>query len=109
MSSTALVGTAISATGLAQPPPRAERRDSSLAVPLPLAKRVAKNSEVTSTYDAYGRYPVLRLFQIARPIPEPRPFGSLPVQLDEIGHRHLIDGAYRKTESPYSGLVDRRL
>ncbi len=51
-------------------------------------------SATTATYDRSGSYPKLHLFQLARPLPESRPYGSLNVSLDPGARRALVSGSY---------------
>ncbi|RMH57773.1 MAG: hypothetical protein D6679_05950 [Candidatus Hydrogenedentota bacterium] len=70
---------------------------------------VAAFSETTATYDARGSFPTLRLFQIVRPVPVPRPFGSLfSEDIPPGGQRIVLNASYarfRRGPAP-SNLVD---
>lgn len=68
-------------------------------------QRVALLSEPTATYDARGSYPVYRLFQYAKPLPESRPFKGLDVSVPPS----LFTGAYQRTASSKPSYIDRRL
>lgn len=68
--------------------------------------RVAVFSPVTATYDAGGRYPSLRIFQYARPVPESRPFGTLAVDPGPTGNRKLLSETYGRERGNASRFVD---
>lgn len=67
--------------------------------------RVAKISQTTALYDSHGTYPTRHLFQIAKTLPEPRPFRGLAVSLSP----DLYAPAYAKKLPPTSTIIDRRL
>lgn len=71
--------------------------------------RVARNSEVTFVYDAKGSYPSMRLFQIARPVPPNRAYGSLPISIDTPGFKQFAAAAYRRAEMNAPRMLDQRL
>lgn len=82
-------------------------RPESVQVLLPRPTgRVVVISPVTAIYDAGGRYPSLRVFQYARPVPESRPFGSLDVDPGPIGNRKLLSETYGRDRRIASRFVD---
>ena len=71
--------------------------------------RLALNSEPTHTYDSHGNFPTLRLFQIARQLPEYRPFGSLAVDPGPGGRASLLSRSYGRASREKPQFIDRLL
>jgi len=67
--------------------------------------RLLSFSEPTATYDARGNFPSLRVFQIAKPQPDYRPYGDLVEDLPVRGAGVLL-GAYSGRQKTSSTLVD---
>lgn len=70
--------------------------------------RLLSFSEPTATYDARGNFPSLRIFQIARPQPDYRPYGDLIEDLPGRGAGVLL-GAYSSPRTMSATLVDHRV
>ncbi len=66
--------------------------------------RVAKNSLPTQTYNARAQFPSLKVFQYARPLPEPRPFGTLEVKPGPGGAQKLLAHSYGRSRETSSSL-----
>lgn len=63
----------------------------------PRRKRVLNTSSSTAIYNQKGKYPALRLFQFAHPVPQPRPFDRLVKNFPEVGNSLFVS---RYTVSP---------
>lgn len=79
---------------------------TSEARPSAPGRRLVNFSETTATYDARGNFPSLRIFQVARPQPDYRPYGDLVKEMTGRSAGVLL-GAYAGRRETNSGLVDR--
>lgn len=60
-----------------------------------LSRRPVIVSKTTATYDKSGAYPAMKLFQIAKPVPEPRIFGIQLSNISDKGKSMLLFSSYR--------------
>ena len=74
-----------------------------------IRRKPAIFSRPTATYDRKGTYPAMRIFQIAKPLPEQKPFGALVKDISSGGNRYFISNSYLKRSSQGGNFIDSKV